>query len=61
MKYYAIADVYSDGLRLREYQHTTMTGKGDFWYHAVYDDELKALRECNDLNQEMDAEYKCVN
>lgn len=64
MKYYAICDVFKgrngekETYEMREYMYTTT--KETLWYYAIYDDELKALRECNELNQEMDAEFKCV-
>jgi hypothetical protein len=61
MKYYAICDVYKrERLEIRQYSYCTMNGERDLFYYAIYDDELKALRECNELNREMDAEYKCV-
>lgn len=60
MKYYAICDVYGerDKLEIREYVY--MTHDTAFGYYAIYDDELQALKECNELNIGMDAEYKCV-
>ena len=61
MKYYAICDVYErERIEIRKWNYWDYTGNCTFEYYAIYDDELKALRECNELNQEMDAEYKCV-
>ena len=61
MKYYAICDVFkNERLEIRQWCHSTFSNERDLFYYAIYDDELKALRECNELNQEMDAEFKCV-
>lgn len=60
MKYYAICDVFErEQFEIRQYEVCDIGGHRE-WKYWICEDELTALRECNELNQEMDAEFKCV-
>lgn len=60
MKYYAICDVVNDyEFELRTEMFYEL-GAWEKYTHPIFKEEIDALRECNEINKNIEKQFKCV-